>query len=427
MGAQLEKIQDQKLKMFIFFSELLGRSVVSSEGTPLGKAVDLKIRLGEMFPKVACLIFRPRRRRKAQSLPWSEVQSLGGRLIVLKPGAEDKTLSVDAGQDEILLREELLDKQVVDTSGAKIERVNDIHFLIVDDELRIVHVEIGIRGILRRLGWMAMTDTLTNWLFAFQFQEKLVSWKTVQPLASDPFKKNLKLDVRLKRLNELHPSELADILEDLDQESRMRIFKALDLQTAAETLQEVDPKLQLSLLESAPVEQASDILEEMDLDEATDLLADLPEEKKQELIQTLERPHRQIIEELLTFEEGTAGSIMTKDYVSVEVGRTIGDAFEEVKKTSHPLESIAYLYVTDAENRLAGVLTLRHLLLCGRDAALAQLMNTHIIKVRTEDDVDEVAGLFKKYKFMALPVVDAEDRLRGIITLRDVVESMEAI
>lgn len=427
MGAQLDKLLDPGLKMFVFLSEILGRPVVTSQGAPLGRVGDLKIRLGEMFPKVVGLVVRPRRRGRPRSLPWSEVESLSGQAIVLKPGAEARLAPVESGQDEILLREELLDQQVVDTSGARIERVNDIHLLIVDEDLRIVHVEIGIRGILRRMGWLRAIDAVTNWLFAFQFQDKLVSWKTVQPLASDPFKKNLKIDVRLKRLHELHPSELADILEDLDQDSRARIFKALDLETAAETLQEVDPKLQLSLLESAPVEQASDILEEMDSDEATDLLADLPEEKQQEIIQTLERPHRQIIEELLTFEEGTAGSIMTKDYVAVGVDRTIEDAFEEVKKTSHPLESIAYLYVTNAENALVGVLTLRHLLLCARDAALAPLMNTHLVKARTEDDVDEVAGLFRKYKFMALPVVDAEDRLRGIITLRDIVESKEAI
>ncbi|MBN2206208.1 MAG: magnesium transporter, partial [Candidatus Aminicenantes bacterium] len=388
---------------------------------------DLKIRLGDMFPKVVGLVVRPRRRGKPRLLAWPDVESLSGRTIVLKPGAETRLAPVASGQDEILLREELLDKQVVDTSGARIERVNDIHFLIVDEELLLVHVEIGIRGILRRMGWLRAIDALTNWLFAFRFQDKLVSWKTVQPLASDPLKKALKLDIRLKRLHALHPSELADILEDLDQESRTRIFKALDLQTAAETLQEVDPKLQLSLLESAPAEQASDILEEMDSDEATDLLADLPEEKQQRLIQTLEKPHRQIIEELLAFEEGTAGSIMTKDYVAVGADRTIGDLFDEIKKTSHPLESIAYLYVIDAEDKLVGVLTLRHLLLCARDAALAPLMNTHLVKARTDDDVDDVADLFRKYKFMALPVVDAENRLRGIITLRDIVESQEAI
>jgi CBS domain-containing protein len=427
MGAQTDKLFDQRLKMFVFLSEILGRRVVSSDGAPLGRATDLKIRLGEMFPKVVGLVLRPRRRGKPRSIPWPDVESLSGQTIVLKPGAGAGPAPVESGQDEILLREELLDKQVVDTSGARIERVNDIHFLIVDEDLRIVHVEIGIRGLLRRMGWLRTVDALTNWLFAYQFQDKLVSWKTVQPLASDPFKKNLKLDIRLKRLHELHPSELADILEDLDADSRARIFKALDLQTAAETLQEVDPKLQLSLLESAPVEQASDILEEMDSDEATDLLADLPEEKQQELIQTLERPHRQIIEELLTFEEGTAGSIMTKDYVAVAAGGTIGDALEEVKKTTHPLESIAYLYVVDAGNMLVGVLTLRHLLLCGRETALVPLMNTHLVKARTEEDVDAVAELFRKYKFMALPVVDAEDRLRGIITLRDVIESKEGL
>jgi Mg/Co/Ni transporter MgtE len=216
---------------------------------------------------------------------------------------------------------------------------------------------------------------------------------------------------------------LADILEELDQANRSKVFKSLDLQTAAQTLEEVDPKLQASLIESSSLEHASDILEEMAPDEATDFLADLPEEKKQKLIQTMEKPHRENLEELLKFKEGTAGSIMTKDFISLQEDKTIGNAIEEFKKTTHPLETIAYVYIKDKEKRLVGILTLRHLLLCEKDVPLSKLMRTHLIKIKPGDDVKKVAEIFKKYKFMALPVVDDDGILRGIITLRDVVES----
>jgi len=419
----LKDMQEVGLKMFLFFSELLGCSVIDSKDEPIGKLVDMKVKLGELFPKVVTLRIKLRGKKSPLALDWSEIQSLNGNIISLKPDAEKKLKPLELNEGEILLKEELLDKQAVDTYGAKIERVNDIHLLIADGELRIVHVDFGLRGIFRRLGWIKIIDFLTNWFFAYQFPEKMISWKYVQPLASDPQKKNLKLNVTLRKLHELHPSELADIIEELDQEKRSTVFKSLDLQTAAETLEEVDPKLQVSLIESATEEQASDILEEMAPDEAADLLADLTEEKKRKLFQTMEKPHREELEELLRFKEGTAGSIMTKDFISIQEDKTIGEAIEEFRKTTHPLETTTYLYVIDKENHLVGVLTLRHLLLCVNEAPLSKLMNIHLIKVKPEEGVEEVAEIFKKYKFMAIPVVDKDERLTGIITLRDAVES----
>jgi magnesium transporter len=423
LEAQFKDLQETNINMFLFLSEILGRFVLDAENEPIGKLADLKVRLGELFPKVVTLVVKKRRGKKLLELDWQEVQSLNTAVIRLKPGSAEKLRPLEVNPQEFLLREELLDKQVVDTFGAKIERVNDIHLLIVSQDLRIVHVDYGIRGILRRLGWLKGIDFFTNWLFAYQFEDKMISWKYIQPLLSDPTKQNLTLNVTSRKIHEIHPSDLADIIEELDQINRATVFRSLDLQTAAQTLEEVDPKLQLKLIESTSVEQVSDILEEMAPDEATDFLADLPEEKKQKLIRTMEKPSREAVEELLKFKEGTAGSIMTKDFLSVRKDKTIGDAIEEFRKTVYPLESISYIYVTDQDNRLVGVSTLRHLITCEKDATLGKLMNTHLIKVEPEDHVDTVAALFKKYKFMALPVVDKEEMLKGIITLQDIMQS----
>ncbi len=415
-------MQEPDLKMFLYFSELHGRSVVDAEGRTIGKLADLKVRLGELFPKVTAVIIRKRRGGKLGSLAWDDVESLDGILMTLKPGAEGRLEPVTVSNEEILLREDLLDKQVVDTFGAKIERVNDVHLIIVNRDLRTVHVDFGPRGILRRLGWLRAVDRMTGWLFAYTFPEKMISWKYVQPLASDP-KMNLKLNVTLRKLHELHPSDIADIIEELDQANRSSVFKALDLETAAETLQEIDPKLQLSLLETASDEKLSDILEEMEPDEATDILADLPEEKKQKLMRTMEKPYRQTVEDLLRYEEGTAGSIMTKDFLALPREATIGAAADEFKRSSHPLETVAYIYVVDEGKRPLGVITLRHLILCDRGETLGKLMNPHLIKAGVEDDLGTVAELFTKYKFIEIPVVDGEDVLQGIITLQDIVKA----
>jgi len=426
-NASIKEIQDTTVNMFLHISEILGRFVVNADGDAVGKLADLKVKLGEPFPKVSGLAVKKRKEKRLLELDWQEVQSLNTTAIRLKAGAEEKFKPLEVANDEIFLRDELLDKQVVDTLGAKIERVNDIHLLIVNQDLRVVHVDYGIRGILRRLGWLRIVDYFTNWLFAYKFEEKMISWKYVQPLLSDPVKRNLKLNVTARKIHEIHPSDLADILEELDRVNRSSIFRALDLQTAAQTLEEVeDPKLQVSLIESAPVEQASDILEEMAPDEATDLLADLPKEKKEKLIRTMKKLSREAVEELLKFKEGTAGSIMTKDFLSFHKDRTIGDAIEEFRKTTYPLECISYIFVTDKDNHLVGVSTLRHLIICDKDIPLKKLMNTHLIKVGPQDDVEDVALLFKKYKFLALPVVDQDNVLKGIITLKDIMQTQFA-
>jgi magnesium transporter len=409
-------------QMFLYFSDLLGRSVLASDGRRVGRAADLRVRLGELYPKAETLVIRRRSDRTPRALGWSEVAELGARAIVLREGAADRLADLEVGPDEILLREDLLDKQVLDTSGARIERVNDVHLLRVHDELRLAHVDFGVRGILRRLGWLRALDAVTSWLFSYTIADKLATWKFVQPLASDP-KRNLKLNVTLRSIRDLHPSDIADIIEDLDRANRSSVFRALDTETAAETLQEVDPRLQLSLIETAAPDKASDILESMEPDEAKEFLSDLPEEKMERFIGTMEKPFRERVVGLMKYKEGTAGSIMTTDFLALDRDRTIGDAVEAFRTAFHPLESVAYIYVTDEAQRLAGVITLRHLLLCGREEKLGTLMNSNVLAIETGDGIGAVADVFNKYKFLAVPVVDAGSVVQGIITLQDIVQA----
>ncbi len=419
----LPDMPNANFQMFVYFSEIMGRLVLDADGEGIGRLADFKVKMGELFPRVASLVIKPRRGKQILEIDWSNVESCSTQSIRLKPGGEKSRRLLESGPDEILLREELLDKQVVDTLGSRIERVNDIHLIIVHQDLRLVHVDFGARGILRRLGWLRGADKLTNWLFAYQTEERLISWKYIQPLLSNPDKRNLKLNVSARKLHDIHPSDLADIIEELDSVNRSTIFRALDTQTAALTLEEMDDsRIQASLIVQAPVEHASDILDEMAPDEATDLLADLPEEKKRKLIQTMEKPSREAVEALLKYREGTAGSIMTKDYFSVPGKATIGQAIEEFRKTTCPLESVAYLYITDEAGKLAGVCTLRHLIIADRDIPLAKLMNTRMVTIEAEEKIAVVTALFHKYKFLALPVVDAGGALQGLITVKDIMQ-----
>ncbi|MFQ6003387.1 MAG: CBS domain-containing protein, partial [Candidatus Zixiibacteriota bacterium] len=191
-----------------------------------------------------------------------------------------------------------------------------------------------------------------------------------------------------------------------------------------DALEEVNPETKVSLIEDLSDELASDVIEEMEPDEAVDLLLDLPEEKKKELIQTMERHKRVELEELLKFKEGTAGSIMTPDFIACLQTDTAGKAMEIFKRSTDPLDNISYIYVKDHEEKLVGVITLRDLILNQPEAPVDSFMNRRLVKLNTDDSVKEVAETFKKYKFLALPVVDEEDHMKGIITLRDGIEAI---
>jgi len=417
------------LKMFFFLTEIINHRVVDSRGEVVGKIRDLKAVLGELFPKVVSICIQkksrggPKNKKEIFEIGWDNVKTINQNIIKLKEDVGDDLKPLKTEKNHILLKDEILDKQVVDTFGAKVERVNDVHLLLAEGELRLGHVDIGIRGILRRLKWTGWVDGITNWLFAYQIRDKLISWKYIQPAAPDPQRKELKLNVTLRKLNEIHPSDLADIIEELDGQGRTAVFKSLDLQTAAETLEEVDPKLQISLIEEHTEDKASDILEEMAPDEAVDLLLSLPDEKKEKLFREMDKGKKERLMELLKFVEGTAGAIMTIEYLSINQSKTIKDALEKFKKTTDPLETTSYIYLTDDEEKLAGVLTLRHLIFNPPDTILSSIMKKELIKLSIEDDTNTIADAFKKYKFMALPVVDRNDRLKGIITLRDAVDA----
>ena len=312
--------------------------------------------------------------------------------IALKPGADGRLRPLEVGRDEILLRDDLLDKQVVDTSGAKIERVNDVHLLIVNSDLRVVHVDFGARGILRRLGWLRPSTGSTDWLFAYRIEEKMISWKYVQPLSADPAR-------AISSSTSPPASSTSSTPRTWPTSSRSSTGQPVLASSGPWTCRRpprpwrrsTTPSCRLALIETAPAERASDILEEMAPDEATDLLADLPEEKKRHAHRGPWRsPRGEAVEDLLQFKEGTAGSIMTKDFFAVGRGRDDrrGRSRSSARRPI-PWRSVAYIYVTDADGRLVGVCTLRHLLICDRDDALGTLMNPHLITVETDENVDD--------------------------------------
>jgi magnesium transporter len=356
---------------------------------------------------------------------WSDVVDTDGPAIRLGvPIHALKPSKMDA-PGEILLREALLDKQIVDMGGAKVVRVNDLHFLKLGrSDLRLVHVDVGTRGLVRRMGWQPTMDALLR-RFAPRSQylsaERLIRWQYVQPLSLDASAQSIRLSVLQRQLKELHPADIAEILTDLDTHERATMFRSLDPETAADALAEVeDPRIQTQLLETVSQEHAADILEEMQPDEAADLLSELPQETSTALLRKMEVDEAQDVRELLTYPPDTAGGMMTTEFVALPADLTVEEAFARLRIAAPDVEHIYYLFVVDADQRLVGVLNLRHLIMAQPQARLQEIMIQNPARAHHTDSHDTVAEIVEKYELLGLPVVDDNDVIVGMITVDDV-------
>jgi magnesium transporter len=405
-------------KDFYFISELLGRKVVAPDGRVIGRAADVIVERVDPYPLVVGLVVRRRFSRAAAALPWSCVTAIEPTLICTLH--MDAAASPTAAAETIRLREEVLDKQIVDTFGAKVVRVNDLHFLRINSQLRLVHFDVGLRGLMRRLGWeKGLTRTL-QWLFSYELTDNLIGWKNVQLL---PGAGSLKLNVPHKELSRLHPAELADILEDLSNYDRTAIFRSLDAETAAEALEEIDdPKLQQALIEDMSIEKASDIIEEMSASDAADLLADLRSETAEEILEEMEEGRAEGLRQLLEHPEETAGGMMTAALLNLSPGDTVETALKRWREAEPELDVIYYIYITDPDEVLTGVVSMRELLRAEPRQPLFAIQSSRLITVPLDASEDEVVETMTKYGLRALPVVDTAGRLKGAIRLRAVLD-----
>lgn len=405
-------------QVFLYVSELLGKKIVDSEGRSVGTVLDLAGNIGGTYPPVTDILVRRKGDGSTVLLPWQAVTAVNGALrtrSLLPDDFRDPTLRTG----ELLLKETLLDKQVVDTDGAKIRRVNDLQLLMAHRMLYLLHVDVGFRGLLRRVGLERPIAFLLRLLFDYTMTDQLIAWKFVQPISSPDL---LRLTVAQKRLAQLHPADLADIIEELDIHQRTAVFGSLDVETAAEALEETDPKIQVSLIEGLSAENASDIIEEMSLSEAADLLGDLPKEKVEGILNEMEREVAEDMKELLAHPEEKAGGLMTTSYLSFDPAVTVGDAMEKIRAEAEDLDLIYYIYVVDGQERLLGVLSLRDLLVAPPLTPLSDWMDRRVVAVNIEDKKERIADDFAKYGIMAMPVLDDNESLKGVILFKNLLE-----
>jgi len=420
----------------LFFTELVGLPVLDVRGRRIGRVRD-----AALVPLVHPA--RIDRFLVSGGWVWLTVRHDQVASISLDGIRLSEEMLTPYHSDEYMLRigRDLLDQQIIDVNGRKVVRVNDVTFEIHNkngngngnghgngqesaagagrNSLYILEVDVGIRSIFRRLVEGALPPRLVRKLQR-PIPPNSIRWEFCNIIEPDP-QRRLRLNISHEKLERIHPADLADIVEELSRAERGAIFESIDSEVAAEALSEVDPKMQASILESMEPEKAADIVEEMSPDEAADVLKGLEESASEEILEEMEVAPESEVRELLEFKADTAGGMMNTEYVSLHEGATVADAMMALKGNEDQLENLNALFLMDSEGRLAGTVPLARLFVALGGTPLRQLASETLISATVTDKQDEVTELFDKYNLLALPVVDEDRRMAGVITADDII------
>lgn len=397
----------------VSLTALLGTPVTDATGHLRGRIKDIAVATGPDAGKVAGLVLKTR--TGLCIVPSQEVlETPAGTLELRSPNAP-QPLKEDGNY--LYLQQDLVDRQIIDIKGRKVVRVNDVDLEWMGHGsahlLRVAEVEVGLRGAVRRI-LKGLVPRPRLEAISRKVAARVIPWQFVDVIEVDPARR-VKLRIEYERLGEMHPSDLADILEDLSPAEREVVFQSLDEEVAAETLEEVDPKLQKELLEKLDEEEIADIVEEMDPGAAADLLAELPEERADAILEEMEPEERQEVSELLEFDEDSAAGIMTTDFIYLGVDATVTQAVQALRSFDGDPESITAVYILDDKRILRGSIPLARVVMAQPESRLAALAESHVLSCPFNTRQNQLAETFDKYNLHELPVVDAQSRMVGVV------------
>jgi len=403
----------------VSLTALLGTPVTDAQGHLRGRLKDIAVATGPDAGKVAGLVLKTR--AGLCIVPSQDVMETPAGTLELRTAGAMVPLKDDGNY--LYLRQDLMDRQIIDIHGRKVVRVNDVDLEWMGRGaahlLRVAEVEVGLRGAFRRIfkGVLprAALETLSR-----KFGASGIPWQFVDVIEVDPARR-VKLRIEYERLAEMHPSDLAEILEDLAPAEREAVFTSLDEEVAAETLEEVDPKLQKALLERLDEERIADIVEEMDPGAAADLLAELPEEQSDAILEEMEPEERQEVEELLEFDENSAAGCMTTDFISLGMQATVAQAVQALRGFDGDPESVTEIYLLDEKRMLRGAIPLARLVMAQPETRLSVLTESRVLSAPADLRQNDLAELFDKYNLHGLPVIDTLGRMVGVVQADQVI------
>ena len=398
----------------LYLSQVLNRPVFDARGDKIASISDVVVRYGEdEYPPVIGLVARYRRRNFF--IPRRNISDLGLHGAKISSDVLDLT-PFTRREGEVQLGKDVLDNQLIDVDGKRVVRVNDVQLIEVGDIWRVTGADVTLAGFLRRL--------MPQGFYGSDRPVEVIDWADVGYLATDTATVTVQLKSSKNKLSRLHPVEIAQLAETLSPIHRTEVVESLDDEIAADTLEEMSTEAQARILEEMDEERAADILEEMSPDDAVDVLDEMDEEKAQELFQLMEVDERADVAELMPYDHDTAGGLMTTEFIVFPKDLTAGQAIARLREMAETPNMIYYLYVVEEDKswKLRGLISLRSLILADPTAKLDDVMRTDFRFAHPSDSVEEVAQTITEYNLLALPVVDDEGDIAGIVTVDDAME-----
>lgn len=403
-----------------YLSRVIGKKVYDNNAKFVGVVKDLLVDPDSSgHPIVTGVKIRYKKQETFYSYEHFSVEKNKGKIQVIC----NQLIELDANNvnNDLRLVEVILDKQIVDINGRKLVRVNDIRFVSLINGTFAVAVDIGIEGLLRRIGIAKQLKLILS-IFGAAIPSKFILWEDVEAVDFSNF--NIKLSKTHSKLQTLHPSDLADIIEDLGKKASAEVFLSLDEEKAADVLEELEVETQVHILESISVEKAADVLEKMPADEVADILDALEDEKAEQLLNEMEKGPSQEVRELLDYPDNSVGSIMSTEVLSFNENKTIEEVFIELREKKPENEELYNLFVTDENEVLIATFSLRDIVISQPNAKISEIMKPSPVHLYDYQKIDEIAEIISKYSLLAIPVVDKKNVLQGMVVIDDVIDDL---
>lgn len=399
-----------------YLSRIIGRKIYyTKDGSVIGRIADLIVDRSYKRPKVVAVKLRSGIILDSSAI---EIAKEKGQYVFYCGEIHDINLERD---NLLYLAKNIQDRQIVDMDGRKVVRVNDVRLAVVKDGTYMIAVDVGLEGLLRRLGFAKPLRVLLK-RFGKNIPSRLILWDDVE--AVDAGNSGIKLTKESAKIATMHPSDLADIIEDLDNNSQASLFASLDEEKAADVLEEMEPESQKHIIDSLSIEKAADVLEKMPSDEAADLLDVLSDDVAEEILGEMDKEASQEVRGLMKYPDDTVGSLMSADFVSFKSTMSVGEVLNYLRGVKPERDEIFYLYVLNERGRLIATVSLRDLVVSDTGVMIKDIMSTSFIYVYDDDPLDSIAEIVSKYNLLAVPVLDKEHVMQGIVVINDVVYSL---
>ena len=403
---------------FLFFTELAGLPVFDLKQRRIGRVQDAAI-VPLIHPARVDRFLVGGAGSSWLSVRYDQIATISLHGIQL---SNERLYPYHSDEYMLRIRRDLLDQQIIDVNGRKVVRVNDVTFEVMKDDrdsLMVLEVDVGVRSIIRRLFQGVVPPKVVRRVQR-SVAPNSIRWEFCNIVEADP-QRRLRLNISHDKLETLHPADLADIVEELSPEDREAIIGTIDSEVAAEALSEIDPKMQASILEALEPEVAADIVDEMSPDEAADALGELEDETSAEILDEMETEPVSEVKELLEYDEDTAGGMMNTEAIVLPAQMTLTVAMERLREHEDLLENTHVLFLSDEAGRVTAQVPLARLFLADGGTQLKELATGRLISTRTDETQKRVTELFDKYNLLALPVLEDDGSLAGVITADDVI------